>query len=424
MTRMLTRRAFTTLIAGGSAALVADLKAQAQPATAVTAAPAADDERYWEGICQQFVLRPGLAVMNAANLCPSSRPVLEALRRATDDIDADPSPMNREKLGPAKEAVRMTVADFLRVTPGEIVLTRNTSESNNLVSNGLELKAGDEVVIFDDNHPSNHLAWREKARRFGFVVTVLPVPHPHPGFDQYVDVVRKAMTPRTRVLAFSHINNTAGDLRPAAELCRLARERDVLTLVDGAQSFGLLDVNLAEMQPDFYTGSAHKWPCGPKEAGVLFVSQRVQARLWPTIYSAYPGATGLSKTFEGFGQRDEPALIAFAEALAFQTAIGRAAVERRARSLAGALAQGLAAIPGVTVWTHPSPEHSTAVVSARPGTLDPGKLAARLYESDRIGCAVLGGERGGLRFSPHIYNTRAEVERVVAAVGRYVKSGA
>jgi selenocysteine lyase/cysteine desulfurase len=203
----------------------------------------------------------------------------------------------------------------------------------------------------------------------------------------------------------------------------MARERDVLTLVDGAQSFGLLDVNLSEMQPDFYTGSAHKWPCGPKEAGVLFASRRVQSRFWPTIYSAYPGATGLSKTFEGFGQRDEPALIAFAEALDFQTAIGRGAVERRARSLAGALREGLAAIPGVTVWTHPSPERSTAVVSCKPGAIDPQALAQRLYEKERIGCAVLGGERGGLRFSPHIYNTAAEVDRVLAAVGRYVKSG-
>jgi isopenicillin-N epimerase len=421
MAHMLTRRAFTKLIAGGSAALVAGSPVRAEQAsTAVLPASASADEKYWESIRAQFLMPPDLAVMNAANLCPSSRPVLDTLRRATDDIDRDPSPMNREKLGPAKEAARRTVAEFLRVTPEEVVLTRNTSEANNLVSSGLDLKPGDEVLVFDDNHPSNHLAWEQKARRAGFTVRSLASPQPHPGMDGYLRLVRTSITPRTRVLAFSHITNTTGDLRPAAELCRLAREHDVLTLVDGAQSFGLLDVDLSEMEPDFYTGSAHKWPCGPKETGVLFVSRRVQPRLWPSIYSAYPGAVGYSKTFEGFGQRDEPALIAFAEALRFQSAIGRPAIERRARALAGTLASNLRALSGVTVATHPSPELSTAVVTLTVAGLDPSKLATALYRTDRIGCAVMGP---GIRFSPHVYNTTAEVDRAVAAVARYVKAG-
>ena len=419
MAPMLTRRAFTKLIAGGSAILAADSSA-GQARAPVVAAPASPDEAYWEGVRAQFVMPRDLAVMNAANLCPSSRPVIEALTRATEDIDRDPSPANREKLGPAKEAVRRVVAAFLRATPEEIVLTRNTSEANNLVSSGLDLKAGDEVLAFDDNHPSNHAAWEHKGRRHGFTVRVLASPHPHPGPNGYVDLVRAAITPRTRVLAFSHVTNSTGDLRPAAALCRLARERDVLTLVDGAQSFGMLDVDLSAMQPDFYTGSAHKWPCGPKEAGVLFVSARVQPRLWPSIYSAYPGATGFSKSFEGFGQRDEPALIAFAEALNFQTAIGRGAIERRARTLAARLAAELRGITGVQVATDPAPELSTAVVSLTVGDLDPANLAAALYRNDRIGCAVLGR---GIRFSPHLYNTGDEVDRVVASVARYVKSG-
>ena len=101
-----------------------------------------------------------------------------------------------------------------------------------------------------------------------------------------------------------------------------------MTLVDGAQSFGLLDVNLAAMQPDFYSGSAHKWPCGARECGVLYVNKSAQPKLWPSIYSAYPGAVGFSKTFEGFGQRDEATMIAFREALTFQDTLGRAVIER------------------------------------------------------------------------------------------------
>jgi selenocysteine lyase/cysteine desulfurase len=226
------------------------------------------------------------------------------------------------------------------VTPEEIVITRNTSESNNLVSTGIDLKAGDEVLLTADNHPSNHTAWQEKAKRYGFTVIDLPVPNPHPGFDHYVQAFAKAITPRTKLISFTHQTSTVGDLFPAKEICRVARERGVLTLVDGAQSFGLMDVDLSDIQPDFYSGSAHKWPCGPKENGVLYINKSAQSKIWASIFSAYPGRVGVSRTFEGFGQRDEPAMIAFGEALKLQTQIGRAQIEKRSRELTTALIEG------------------------------------------------------------------------------------
>jgi isopenicillin-N epimerase len=421
----LSRRDFTRLFAvGGSAALFAHAEfASAKPAPLPATGTAVNDA-FWDAVRQQFVLPPDLAVINAANLCPSSRPVLEAMYGTTRNIDQDPSPHNRAKFSGTKEHTRKQLAAFLRATPEEIIITRNTSEANNLVSSGLDLKAGDEVLIFHDNHPSNNHAWKEKAKRFGYTVTELPNPNPHPGADYYVEAVRKAITPRTKVLAFTHLTSTVGDIMPAADMCRAARERGVLTLLDGAQSFGLVDVNLGVIQPDFYTGSAHKWPCGPKEAGVLFVSQRVHDRIWPSIYSAYTGGSGLSKTFEGFGQRDDSAIVAFGDALAFQEKVGRVEIERRARDLAQALIAGLQKIDGVKLWTHPAPDRSLAVVSFLPGSLPAAKLSAALYENDKIACATRGGaDRGGLRFSPHFYNTPAEIDRTLAAVARYMKTG-
>lgn len=420
----ISRRDFTRLFAvGGSAALFAHPEfAAARPAPALLADPATD--AFWDSVREQFVMPPGLAVINAANLCPSSRPVLEAMYSSTRDIDQDPSPNNRAKLGPAKEETRKRLAEFLRVTPDEIIITRNTSEANNLVSTGIDLKPGDEVVIFHDNHPSNNVAWKEKAKRFGYTVTELPSPNPHPGADYYVDAVTKALTSKTKVLAFTHLTSTVGDIMPAAEICRLARERGVLTMLDGAQSFGLLDVDLSVIQPDFYSGSAHKWPCGPKENGVLFVNRRSQDRIWPSIYSAYTGAAGLSKTFEGFGQRDDGAIVAFGETIAFQQKVGRQNIEKRARELTQALLGGLAKIDGVKLWTHPAPDRSVAVVSFQPGSLPVPKLAAALYEKDKIACATRGGsDRPGLRFSPHFYNTPAEIDRTLAAITKYMKTG-
>jgi isopenicillin-N epimerase len=393
-------------------------------AQAVTPAPAGASESYWLSVRAQFLMPADLGVMNAANLCPSPAPVLDALVAATRDMDRDPSFPNRVKMGEGKEATRRLLAEFLRVTPEEIVLARNTSEASNLVSSGLDLKPGDEVLLFSDNHPSNLEAWRVKARRFGYTVKVVDQVSPHPGAEHYLDAFTREMNDRTKVLGFTHLTSTVGDLFPAKELCRRARERGVLTLVDGAQSLGLMDVDLSDMQPDFYASSGHKWPCGPKEVGVLYVNKSAQPRIWPSIVSAYPGAVGLSKTFECFGQRDEPAIMALGEALRFQTRLGRAAIHARARELAQELIAGLRAIDGVKLWTHPDPARSSAIVSFQPGSLDVAKLSAALYEKDRIaGAPRMGADRPGLRFSPHFYNTHAEVDRALAAVQRYIKSG-
>jgi isopenicillin-N epimerase len=386
--------------------------------------PERPDEKFWLSVRQQFLMPPALGVLNAANLCPSPAPVLEAMYRSTKDIDADPSFDNRQKMSAGKEETRRLVAAFLRVTPEEIVLTRNTSEANNMVSSGLDLKPGDEVIVFADNHPSNNAAWTQKAARFGYAVMTISQPNPHPGAEYYLDAVRKAITPRTRVLAFTHHTSTVGDVLPAAELCRIARERDVMTLIDGACTFGMADVDLSAIQPDFYTGSSHKWPCGPKEVGVLYINARVHERLHPTIISAYPGAVGIARTMEAMGQRDEPAIIGFGEALTFQSKIGRTAIEARSRSLGQALIAGLRRIDGVKLWTHPDPSRSGAVVSFQPGSLDVTKLSAALYRNERIGCATRGGaDRPGIRFSPHIYNTMAEVDRSVGAIAKYMRQG-
>jgi selenocysteine lyase/cysteine desulfurase len=418
------RRDFARLLAvGGAAPFFTPELTWARDAK-LPPTPSSPDEKFWTAVRDQFVMPKDLTMLNAANLCPSSGPVLDTLYKMTRDMDQDPSFENREKLGEGRETTRKLLAEFLRATPEEIVITRNTSESNNLVSTGIDLKEGDEVVLSSDNHPSNHAAWQQKAKRYGFKVIDVPTPNPHPGFEHYVEAFTKAITPRTKVIGITHLTSTVGDVFPAKEICRVARERGVLTLVDGAQSFGLFDVDLSDMQPDFYTGSAHKWPCGPKENGVLYINKSAQPKIWASIFSAYPGRVGVSKTFEGFGQRDEPAMIAFGEALKLQTGIGRAQIEKRSRELTQALIAGLSKIDGVKVWTSSDPARSAAVLSFQPGSLDIRKLSAALYQKDRIGCATRGGQdRPGIRFSPHFYNTHSDVEKAIAAVKKYMATG-
>ena len=243
-------------------------------------------------------------------------------------------------------------------------------------------------------------------------------------FVALVDAFTKAITSRTKVLAFTHFTNTVGDLFPAKEICAAARERGVITLLDGAQTFGSLNVNLREIDPDFYSGSAHKWPCGARECGVLFINSRVHEKIWPSSYSAYPGAVGISRRMEMFGQRDEATMIAFAEALAFQTKVGRAAIEQRSKALAQQLLAGISKIEGFRSFTSSDPARNGAVVTFAPGTLDTRKLVAALYEKDQIGVTTGGGAgRSGIRVSPHFYNTPQEIDRLLAALARYQQSG-
>ena len=416
------RRDFARLFAlGGSAALLSHPALRGlRPSPLAAAEPGMPPD--WARVREQFLIPDELTVMNAANLCPSPRPVLESVYALTERMDRDPVPTYRNEMHGAKEPVRDKLAAHLRVSPEEILITRNTSESNNWVSNGLDLREGDEVLIHAENHPSNNQAWKAKGERFGYSVREIETVNPNPGPDYWVEAFARAITPATRLISFTHLTNTSGDVFPAAELCRMAHERGVLSLVDGAQSFGLFDVDLSAMQPDFYSGSAHKWPCGPKEAGVLFVNRRVHERLWPSSYSAYPGRVGLSRTHEGLGQRDEPSLHGFGVELDFLAGIGMAEIEARSRELASALVEGLSQLDGVTMWTSRDPELRAAVVSFRPGSLEPSRVIAAL-ERDGIVAATRGGERSGIRFSPHFYNSFRDVERGVEAISRYLRTG-
>jgi len=178
------------------------------------------------------------------------------------------------------------------------------------------------------------------------------------------------------------------------------------------------------VKPDFFTGSMHKWPCGPKEKGVLYVNKAIQDRLSPSIYGVYGGATGISRTFEAEGQRDDASMAAVVKALDFQGTIGRDVIERRARSLAQHLMRELQKLDGVQLWTDPSPDRSAQIVIFKPGSLDPRKVGDALTK-ERIVVTVRGanGSNPGLRASPHFYNTMDDIDRFVGTIGKYMRTG-
>ena len=396
--------------------------AMAAPAswTAFTAMLRAADsgEAYWNMVGRQYPLEERLVYLNAANVCPASRPVMDRHLEFLRDFHANPSFQNRDKYTEMRESLRGKAAKMLRVAADEVAVTRNTSEGTNIVVKGVELKAGDEVIVTDHNHPSNRESWMVRARRDGFTVKSLPVAIPARSGDELIGGIEKAITPRTRVIAVTHLTSTTGILYPAREIAALARKRGIWMHLDGAQTFGALDVNLAEIAPDSYSTSAHKWLMGPLEAGLLYVRAERIPQLWPSIVTA-GWAENLkgARKLEVFGQRDDPRVVALEAALDFVNLIRPAMVEERVRALAARLKSGFAAMPQVELKTNAQPELSAGVVKIKLRNVPTKRAYDTLWERHRISIAMTAsGDSEGLRFSPHVYNSTEQIDRALAAV--------
>jgi selenocysteine lyase/cysteine desulfurase len=408
MAQLSSRRSFL-LQAGGVAASLAELSS-----LRASTGPAGED--YWDMVRRQFSFREDRVPMNAANLCPAPRAVSDQVAELTRDIDGDCSFQNRARFQGLLEASRRKVAQHLGVTADEIALVRNTSEANNVINNGLALKPGDEVVVWDQNHPTNNVAWDVRAARFGLHVRRVRTPAAPADAGQLVSTFEGAFGPRTRVLAVTHVSNVSGLRLPIRELCEAAHRRGVFVHVDGAQTWGALNVSLRELGCDSYAASAHKWFVGPKEVGLLYVRQERIGEVWPNVVApgwgsrVEPEVKGARK-FESLGQRDDAALAAVATAVDFHAAIGPARVEARLYELASALKAGLKET-GAELVTPLDPALSAGVCVIR---VPPGRgddVYRKLYTEH----GIAGAPTGGLRLCPHLYNTRAHVERAVRGV--------
>ena len=414
------RRRFLTDLAGGAVVLPAAMESLGRQARSVSGGAASD--AVWEDIRRQFSFREERVPMNAANLCPSPRVVAERVSELTRDIDQDCSSQNRRKFGGLLEASRAKVAGALGVTADEVALVRNTSEANNIINNGLPLKTGDEVVVWDQNHPTNNVAWDVRAARFGLTVTRVATPVHPTGVDELVGVFERALTPSTRVLAITHASNVSGIRLPVADLCEMAHRRGIHVHVDGAQSWGVLDVDLAALGCDSFSASAHKWFVGPKEVGLLYVKAEHIARIWPNVVApswgsqVEPRPVGARK-FESMGQRDDAALAAIGTTVDFHERVGAARIEARVTELATRLKEGLRDA-GYALVTPEAPALSAGVcIAAVEGNR--GALVNALYEKH----GIAGAGTGGLRLCPHLYNTVAHIDRAVRGA-RVLRSAA
>jgi isopenicillin-N epimerase len=417
------RREFLRIagLAAAGTALPAFGAAPAQSTSVPYAGPGVRaDESYWRLVKALFPLRDGVIPMNAANLAPAPRSVVDAVIDAMRSVEGDVSFQNRATYDELRERLRVRLAAWLGVTADEIAIVRNTSEANNIVAGGLALGRGDEVLLHAENHVSNDVAWRVRAAHSGFKVRHVAV-RPDMSHDEMLGTFAAALTPRTRVLSFTDVSNVTGIRLPARALCALGRERGLHVHVDGAQSFGMIALDLRELGCDTYATSAHKWFLGPKEAGLLYARADVAPRIRPGVVSlgwgteAEDGPVG-ARRFETLGQRNDATFAGLDAALTFHEQIGADRIEARVLELAAALKERLAVLPGATVVTPMDPARSGGVVITRFAGVEPGPLHERLYREARVAAAPTGG----LRLCPHICNTLDDVQHAADAVAGFV----
>lgn len=380
----------------------------------------------WSGVKDEFSLRDGLVMFNAANLAPMPRKLAAKQYELSMEIDADPSFSNRDKFVNFYNNGVESLAQFIGADFDEVAITRNASESNNLIVKGLNLSANDEVVIWGQNHPSNNLSWEVEAQRKGFKLIKVSTPkHPTNKADLITPFL-EALGDKTRVLAITHVSNDTGVRLPIKDLIEIVKERDIFTLVDGAQSLGVLNIDVKELGMDCFTGSLHKWPCGPKETGLLYLKKERHKNIHPSIITVdfEEGPYLCSGRFSAMSQRDDAAIAVISDMVNFHQQIGKENIEARVLMLAGELKKKLTdAIPDIKFVTPRATEQSAAIVFFQVPNIDYNRAYYDLYDRYKIALDSWVDDSdpfySGLRLCPHLYNSMDDIDYAVDAIARF-----
>src|SRR5258706_14424059 len=291
---MVDRRGFLSSFAGAAAvgtALSFGGELFAQVAQAPSQLPDrglydSNEEAYWTELRKQFVIPADEVYLNNGTVGSSPAPVLRAIfdgYEASEKLN-ETDPEDYPIWGYAAwNEFRDPLAAFVGCKRDEIALVRNATEANSYIANGVDLKAGDEVLMTDQEHPGGEHPFNLRAKRYGIVVKKVTLPKPVPNAAAVLNLVGDAITPRTRVLFFSHITTVTGVVLPAKELCTLARSKGILSAVDGAHVPGMMALNVHDLGCDMYSSSPHKWLQSTKGSGFLYERDEVIDRVWNTI---------------------------------------------------------------------------------------------------------------------------------------------
>lgn len=361
------------------------------------------DENFWNVVRQQFLVRNG-TYLNNGTYGPSPRLVLDTVIEHMTGVESV-----FDNKGVNVKSIKENIAGFFRCDSGEIAITRNTTDGMSMVAAGLDLKAGDEILSTDQEHPGGICCWRLKAKRHNLNIKQVKIPMPPKSKDEILNIINNNISGKTKVISISSITFSTGLVFPVKEISKLAHDKDIIVVVDGAHTPGMFDFNIKEMGCDFMATSSHKWLCAPQGTGILYLKDSMQDRLWTTIASSgWNNKKIRSARFDNFGTRNTSVIAGLGKAVEFQQTIGRNLIGSRIREMISYFKKNLNEIPGLTMKTSSSSDLSGGVASFEIKGKKSGDVYGLLANKKNIRVRNVP-EFNSIRVSTHIYNSYDDI---------------
>jgi len=387
----------------------------------------ARDEDFWFPVQQAFNIDRSLINLNNGGVHPAPRIVMDAVKRYMDWSNGAPVYNSWSVMRPRKELIRKKIAETFGCSPEEIALVRNVTEALQNVLLGLELNPGDEMLTTTHDYPSMKNALYQREQREGVAVKTFSFNYPPKSMDYLLDRFKENITNKTRLILLCHVTNLTGQIFPVRDICRLARERGIEVVIDGAHAFAHFTFERDDLECDFYGANLHKWMMAPIGTGFLYVRKEKIKKIWPLFPAPDPQGDDIRK-FEHVGTQPEALKLAVGDALTFHHGIGAKRKEERLRYLRNYWAQQLEKIPGIRILTPYDPAMSCGIGTFTLEHKDIGQLNAHLFDNYKIIVTPVGiphpTETGttisAVRVTPSIYTLLRELDMFVHAVREFM----
>ena len=386
----------------------------------------ARDEPFWATFRKAFTPDPRHTWFNCFANNPAPASVHAKFVENDGAVNSWPMAHLREVFGQEKQAaLRARLARLVNASAEEIALLRNTTEALSNVIFGFDLAKGDEVVITDQDYGTFLDAWAQRERRDGIVVRRVKTPAPAQTPEDLVDVIRRTLTPRTRVVMFSHISVVTGQVFPARAIADVAHKAGAQVVVDGALSIGAIPVDVRALDCDYFGASLHKGIFAPTGTGFLYVRREHIRSLWPLFGAPEADADDIRK-LEHRGTSPVAALATVGDALDLHEAIGVERLAARYRYVKRAWADRMSAHPRCHLQVRLEPEHSCGITLMAIEGTDPVQAYKYLYEQRAISVwptRPWHEAPAGLWVSPYPFTSPPELEALTAALTDIAEKG-
>ena len=375
------------------------------------------DENYWKKVADMYHQNVKFINLESGYFSPSPESVKDYWVNFVNEINESPSYYMRTRQTEMREKVRKTLADYAGVQTDELILTRNTTESMNIIIQGIKLEKGDEILRTNLEYPNIIQALDMRERRFGTKIRIVDVPIHPKSQREIVDMVIGAVNKKTKVILISHMVFLNGQVFPVKEVCAKAREMGLETIVDGAHSFSHVDMDVSEIGCDYYGSSLHKWLGAPLGNGLLYVKKGNAERLWPLYGDTAYDDDNIMK-LEHLGTRpcsDQNGII---PAVDFNLEIGKKEKSERLKFLQMRWASELKDNKNIILNTPLGEGQSYGIANVGVKNLHPSELADKLFDDHNIFTVPIDDDRGirGVRVSPNLYSTVEDIDKFIEAM--------